>query len=55
VADNIKPDAKPEPTSMGIIVNFTTETVQGFPHWPRLPLLLSRKRATGNNADATRR
>ena len=32
VADNIKPDAKPEPTSMGIIVNFTTETVQGFPH-----------------------
>ena len=32
VTNNIKPDAKPEPTSMGIIVNFTTETVQGFPH-----------------------
>ena len=24
------PDAKPEPVSMGIIVNFTTRTVQGF-------------------------
>jgi hypothetical protein len=25
-------DAKPEPTSMGIIVNFTKRTVQGFGH-----------------------
>jgi hypothetical protein len=31
VAD-IKPDAKPEPISMGIVFNFTTRTVQGFPH-----------------------
>ena len=31
VADNIKPDAK-QPISMGIVLNFTTRTVQGFPH-----------------------
>src|SRR5260370_41900288 len=32
VTDNIKPDAKPEPISMGIVLNFTTRTVKGFPH-----------------------
>ena len=30
VADKIKPDAKPEPISMGIVVNFTAWTVIGF-------------------------
>jgi hypothetical protein len=30
VADKIKRDAKPEPISMGIIVNFTSRTVTGF-------------------------
>ena len=28
--DNIKPDAKPEPISMGIVVNFTARTIAGF-------------------------
>ena len=32
VTDNIKPDAKPEPISMGIVLNFTARTVKGFPH-----------------------
>ena len=32
VADNIKPDAKPKPISMGIVLNFAARTVQGFPH-----------------------
>ena len=31
VADNIKPDAK-QPISMGIVLNLTARTVQGFPH-----------------------
>ena len=30
VADKIKRDAKPEPISMGIIVNFSSRTVTGF-------------------------
>ena len=30
VDDKIKRDAKPEPISMGIIVNFTSRTVTGF-------------------------
>ena len=30
MADKIKRDAKPEPISMGIIVNFTSRTVTGF-------------------------
>ena len=30
VADKINRDAKPEPISMGIIVNFTSRTVTGF-------------------------
>jgi hypothetical protein len=28
--DTVGPDAKPEPISMGVVVNFTTRTVQGF-------------------------
>ena len=32
VTDNAKPDAKPEPISMGIVFNFTARTVNGFPH-----------------------
>jgi hypothetical protein len=32
VTDNIEPDAK-QPISMGIVLNFTTRTVQGFPHF----------------------
>jgi hypothetical protein len=31
VMDNIKRDAKPEPISMGIVLNFAARTVQGFP------------------------
>jgi hypothetical protein len=30
IADNMEPDAK-QPISMGIVLNFTTRTVQGFP------------------------
>ena len=30
VTDAVQTDAKPEPVSMGIIVNFTARTVQGF-------------------------
>jgi hypothetical protein len=30
VTDNIKPDAKPEQISLGIVVNFTARTVAGF-------------------------
>src|SRR5262245_39143635 len=33
LTDNAKPDdAKPESISMGIVLNFTTRTVKGFPH-----------------------
>ena len=28
--NTLGPDGKPEPISMGVIVNFTTQTVQGF-------------------------
>jgi hypothetical protein len=28
--NTVGPDAKPEPISMGVVVNFTTRTVQGF-------------------------
>ena len=28
--NTVGPDAKPEPVSMGVVVNFTTRTVQGF-------------------------
>jgi hypothetical protein len=31
VTDNMKPDAKPEPISAGMIFNFAAGTVQGFP------------------------
>jgi len=30
VTDNIKPDAKPEQITMGVVVNFTARTVAGF-------------------------
>ena len=30
VTNNIKPDAKPEQITMGIVVNFTAQTVAGF-------------------------
>ena len=30
VTNNIKPDAKPEQITMGIVVNFTARTVAGF-------------------------
>jgi hypothetical protein len=37
MADNVKPDAKPKPISMGIIVDFTARTVE-FGHEVMLPV-----------------